>query len=206
MARAINPTASRRALYFAAIAVVSAVLSCEMATRYSPSSWQFQVAPGVIFGLALAAATQLWSTRSIFNALAICGLTIVAWYAAHLAYAAVIPHVSNLLQRGPHRYMDGTGVGEAIPFTVALAGIAAGFVGSIATWFAVAVVHAEYRSFRFFLILVCFGAIAGSLLEGMVLPSVFQLPFHIGSLKPVFIVWQTGVAALIGYQLRPVQK
>ena len=81
-------------------------------------------------------------------------------------------------------------------YTLAVCGVVGGFVGSSLTAATLAAFVREFRAFNCWGRIVVTGTIAGLFLECL---SDGQLPIHLNSYYPIFLVWQIAVAACIGY-------
>jgi hypothetical protein len=189
----------QRAIALGILAVLSA-----LATTYLPvealSVFDVPVAPGVFFGLVVLVGVRAWVSRSIFDCVAVLLLSLVAWVAAvHTSifiYESIAAAISELTGSGPRRTLP-----RHINYVLALCGAFGGLVGSSILALAVSAVSREFRSFENWARLTMCGTAAGVLLEFAVLPTEGRLPIHVGSYLPLYLVWQTTVAASIRYGL-----
>ena len=188
----------QRALVLGILAMLSA-----LATTYLPfealSVFDVPVAPGVFFGLVVLVGVRAWVSRS-FDCVVVLLLSLVAWVAAVrtsiFVYESIAEAVSELTGSGPRRTLP-----RHINYVLALCGTFGGLVGSSILALAVSAVSREFRSFENWARLTMCGTAAGVLLEFAVLPTEGRLPIHVGSYLPLYLVWQTTVAASIGYGL-----
>ena len=88
-----------------------------------------------------------------------------------------------------------------INFTLAVCGVLGGLVGSATLTFALSLVCKEFGRFENWARVVMPGTVLGILLELLAKDDKFAL--HLGTLLPLFLVWQMTVAAIIGYCIVP---
>ena len=189
----------QRAIALGILAVVSA-----LASNYLPvealSVFHVPIAPGIFFGLVMLVGVRAWVSRSIFDGAVVLLLSLVAWVAAVrtsiLVYELIAEAISELTSSGPRRTLP-----RHVNYVLALCGAFGGLVGSSILALAVSAVSREFRSFENWARLTMCGTAAGVLLEFTVLPSEGRLPIHVGSYLPLYLVWQTTVAASIGHGL-----
>jgi hypothetical protein len=92
--------------------------------------------------------------------------------------------------------------GFEVKYVVALCGALGGLVGSFVTGAGIAFVSKEFYARGNWARTTLIGMVTGTLLEFAANPVG---SIHIGSLLPLFLVWQFSVAASIGYGLRTRQ-
>ena len=88
-------------------------------------------------------------------------------------------------------------------YTIAVIGIVSGAGGAFLTALGLSLIRQRGEAYGALLVrMVCFGALAGALLECIEKPSG-KSPLHIDSALPLFLVWQTGIATIAAYHLPP---
>ena len=179
---------ARRALLIAVLAVLFALLS-----NYAYDAFgDFAILgvpplPAIYFGILLAIGCTLWTSAGKLDAVAILVVTFLAWFAAFKTAEQVHNWLSDVSSIGSYRLF--------------LAGLAGGFVGSSMTAFGVSLVAREFPGTKAWSRTVMVGTVAGVLLECLSNENRDQIPFHVDSLLPLFLVWQPAVAASIAYGL-----
>jgi hypothetical protein len=175
LSRSGNTSAVERAITLACLAVVSAVAS----ERDVP------LLPGVYFAAVIAAGFLVWHARRLLAAAVVLVALPLAWLAAADSAAFV------------HEFITQGSRTSTPDFLLALCGVAGGFVGSALTATALAAVAREFRAFANWGRIVTTGTVAGAFLECAAAGAPW--PIHLDSLLPLFLVWQTSIAAAIGY-------
>jgi hypothetical protein len=172
----------RAAVFLAALAVVSALLSSfapldpwEIMT-FGPGPERAPLLPGIYFGLVLCVGLSLWETKEAIKLAAALIAVVIAWICAWKTAVEI------------HRILDGNASGD-IPYSYAMAGFIAGLVGSLITVAGVSFASRDSRTYGTWIRTILIGAVAGLLLQ---LQS---------TLLPLLLVWQTAVAASIAYGL-----
>ena len=197
--------APRRAIFAAAGAIATALMS-----NYLPGTiniFGVPILPGIYFGALLSALLHIWKVRSTFETLAVLVLTLVAWIAATRTAIYIHDHVMIYL-----REVAGSGNIREPNYLYALCGIIGGFVGSSITAFAISSVCKNFRTFENWARTIAVGTGAGVLLECYLRRAsddfsyYNDLPLHVESLLPLYLVWQSGIAACIAYGIHPVLR
>lgn len=182
-ASADHSPALHPATLLAALSVVSALFTNAFpGPAAGPANFQFPALPGVYFGLVLVAGTACWATTRWWRLLAVFAAVNAGWAAAYVA--------------SDHAY------GGSVGGTFWSCGLLGGAIGAILTIAGIACASPNFRTFDNFVRTFVIGAVAGLLLECGADPAAHDaLPIHVGSLLPLFVVWQAGVAASIAYGL-----
>lgn len=180
-------SAPRAALFLAALAVVSALLTNYV--TYVPNTDNFPaladtpVLPGIYFGLVICIGIFLWEERRPLKLFIVLVGVVIAWV---LAYRTAIS-VHDFL----NQFRDGDS--SKLPYIFAITGLVAGLVGSLVTVIAVSLVVPDFREHGDWLRTIALGTVAGALTHfGDAPPASFL---------PLFIVWQVAVAASVAYGL-----
>jgi len=179
---------ARRALLIAVLAVLFALLS-----NYAYDAFgDFTILgvpplPAIYFGILLAIGCALWTSAGKLGAIAILVVTFLAWFAAFKTAEQVHEWLSDI-----------PGISSYRLFFFFFSG---GFVGSFITAFGVSLVAREFPGTKAWSRTVMVGTVAGVLLECLSNENRDQIPFHVDSLLPLFLVWQPAVAASIAYGL-----
>ncbi len=187
-----NPSATRAALFLAALAIVSALLSNFVTfvptTDNFPTLGNAPLLPGIYFGLVLCVGVFLWEKRGPLElALVLVGV-VIAWILAYRTAISVHDFLNQL-----HAGDIPTPDSRKFPYIFAVAGLVAGLVGSLGTVIAVSLASPDFREYSDWLRTIALGTVAGALLH------FGDSPY--GTFLPLFIVWQGAVAASVGYGL-----
>ena len=185
-----NLSAVRAALFLAALAVVSALVSNFF--PYVPNTDNFPtlggapLLPGIYFGLVLCLGVFLWEKKGPLELAVVLVGVIIAWILAWRTALSV------------HDFLNQFHAGEIpdsrkFPYIFAIAGMLSGLVGSLGTVIAVSLVSPDFREHSDWLRTIALGTVAGALLHFGDAPN--------GTFLPLFIVWQAAVAASVGYGL-----
>ncbi len=165
------------------------------------------VLPGIFFGAVLAYGLWRWQTKSPLPLIGLLLLVIVAWYAAYMS--------GILLHDFFRKSLGLNGV-----LTFAALGLIAGLIGSAITAAAVYLFAPAFRDRAYWKRVVMFGTVAGVLLAlpetGLRFDPADLLPwlserqaewmltlreagFRLDgmSLLPLFVIWQSGVGAIV---------
>ncbi len=137
------------------------------------TAFDVPIHPGVLFGLVIAFGIFRWGGASWWAALLALLFTAVAWIVAMRGFLAV--------------------TGDATR-SIYLGALVAGAIGAAGTMLGGAIALPSLRRLPDWLLTIGVGAVAGLL----VVRSA-QMPDD--NLLPLFLVWQAGVAACIGYAL-----
>jgi hypothetical protein len=192
--------ARHRAMALAGMAIGSALLSVFIGWDvHGVIFFDVPLLPGIYFGLVLGIGVFLWATRSWLKIATVVVLTIVAWVCGvktAISVSEFITQTVNEIAQTPGR------LASTLPsYTFALCGVMGGLVGGIITTIGISAVSKDFRSFNNCARTIIVGTLAGALLELGVGGSYAKLAIHIDSLLPLFLIWQSGVAASIAYGL-----
>ena len=93
--------------------------------------------------------------------------------------------------------------GFQVNYVFALCGALGGLVGSFVTAAGISFVNKEFYVRGNWARTIVIGMVTGTLLEFAVSPAMSPrgLSIHVGSILPLFLVWQSSVAASIGHGL-----
>jgi hypothetical protein len=185
-----NLSAVRAALFLAALAVVSALVSNFF--PYVPNTDNFPtlggapLLPGIYFGIVLCIGVFLWEKKGLLELAVVLAGVIIAWILAWRTALSV------------HDFLNQFHAGDIpdsrkFPYIFAIAGMLSGLVGSLGTVIAVSLVSPDFREHSDWLRTIALGAVAGALLH------FGDRPYE--TFLPLFIVWQGAVAASVGYGL-----
>jgi hypothetical protein len=180
-------SAQKAALFLAALAVVSALLTNFV--TYVPNTDNFPtlagtpLLPGIYFGIVICIGVYLWEERGPLELLVVLVGVVIAWI---LAYRTALS-VSDFL----NQFRDGDS--RKFSYIFAITGLVSGLVGSLVTVIAVSLASPDFREHGDWLRTIAIGTITGALLHfGDAPPASFL---------PLFIVWQAAVAASVAYGL-----
>jgi hypothetical protein len=183
------------------LSVVSALLSV-----YVPSPLFIHRAPllpPLWFGIVLCTGVALWALRSPFRIFVILVACFAAWQGAVEATASLYDSIAHQITALHPAGTDPLNLGvPAIDYVWGLCGMVGGLIGSAIVALALAVVVKSFRTSNCWAPPILFGTIAGFFLECGQDRAASDLFIHIGSLLPLFLLWQIGVAASIAYNLR----
>ena len=189
-------SAHERALILGFFGVASALLCWCVPTPQHSVIWETPLLPALWFGLVLCSGVALWSSRSPFDLFAVLLASFVAWVAAFETTFHLNQNILDQIQASSSSRLGA----PVINYLVGMCGMIGGLLGSTIV---VCAISAILRSFMTWAQPILFGTVAGSFLEFMVEPSQGGLPIHIGSVLPLFLVWQISVAASIAFNLKP---
>jgi hypothetical protein len=187
-----------RATVLAVAALISAILSDfgmygELANI--PRIWGAPPLPGLFFGLVLAAATWLWASPNVVKSAHTFLFTLLAWILAVKASDYVrnvilreVAHAQSFWWDTPNYIND-------------ISGVLGGLVGGSIVALSFAIICKEFRVVQNWASIVMPATVLGVLLECA--DSNDKLPIHIDSFLPLFLAWQTCVAAVIAYRIVP---
>jgi hypothetical protein len=200
-------TAWRAALIFGGLGLASGALSTQISELFATDLWPSPLT-GVAFGIAVCLALYL-SVRPKWLLLAIAFLAVQLTWRAAIETAISVEEamrrssplnvsqvLDSVMAQAPELNNSGT-LAQAKPFSrldrnMLLPGLIAGAVGAIGTWLGAAFCAARLRRPAAFALTVATGSIAGLLLA----VDLFAL----------FLVWQTAVAASIGFMIVPPRQ
>jgi hypothetical protein len=135
--------------------------------------------PAIFFGIVVALGIYSWEARHPAPIAIVFIGVIVAWWCAYW-FAITFYDRNN---------------DNALIWLGAASGAIGALITSIALWIA----SEDFRTIRNVAMTVVFGALAGTLLRLMTGFDTVMAPVH--GLAPLFVIWQAGVAGLIGYAL-----
>jgi hypothetical protein len=196
----------RRALVLALLAVLSAFLS-------TYASWGSgfllingtPILPGIYFGLVLSFGVFCWTSKRRAELFTVLVITTGAWILANqtgrYAYECIDSELARIQnQVAPDRT---SGVDALrVNYVAALCGALGGLVGSFVTGAGISFVSKEFYARGNWARTTLIGMVAGTLLEFAIGPV--SMSGDVGTLL-LFLVWQSSVAASIGYGLRTRQ-
>jgi hypothetical protein len=195
-----NASASNRAIILAALAIVSAILSNFAGSKIlwvqTLVSLNTPLLPGIYFGMVLGLAIWFWVSRSPLKILTVLLSTVIAWAAARFTAEYAFGAIQQMLK-------EIAAPGNTFPtinFMFAVCGVLGGLVGSTILTFGLSLVCKEFGAFENWARVVMPGTALG-LLE--LVEKDDKLALHLGTLLPLFLVWQVTVAAVIGYCIVP---
>jgi hypothetical protein len=185
----------RRTLVLALLAVFSALLS-----TYALSFWGVNgapVLPGIYFGLVLGLGV-FWITRRKSDLFTVLAVTTIAWFLAYQTARHVYEFIDSELGRIQKQAAPDSAsvvLSFQVNYVLALCGALGGLVGSFLTGAGISFVSKEFYANGNWARTILIGMITGTLLE--------FASWGIGdsSFLPLFLVWQSSVAASIGYGL-----
>ncbi|MBX3514248.1 MAG: hypothetical protein KIT15_06480 [Xanthobacteraceae bacterium] len=136
--------------------------------------------PAVFFGIVIALGIYSWESHNPIPILIVFAGVVIAWWCAFRLAVSLYDEKNKL----------------ALLWIGAISGFAGALLSSIALWIA----SEDFRANRSIVKTVIFGTLAGTLLYFMESAG----PIH--GLTPLFVVWQAGVAGIVGYALafRPI--
>jgi hypothetical protein len=183
-------SANERALILGIFAVVSAVLGWYLRTPHFLIIRNTDPLPALWFGFVLCIGIVLWASHSLFDLFTVLLASFIAWVAAVETTIYIIRNIVDPITSRPSNFLVG------------MCGMIGGFVGSAIIVFAISAILRGFRTGNGWAKTIFVGTVAGSWLELIVPPSQNGLPIHIGSELPLFLVWQTSVAASIAFNLK----
>jgi len=189
-----------RALILGVISIVSALLSWQVPSPLFIHNTP--LLPALWFGLVLCAGVLLWASRSPVRIIVVLLATFAAWQAAVETTAALHDTIAQQIKSSaPASAVVPDSGTPIVDYLWGLCGMVGGMIGSGIIVFAVAAVLKGFRTANGWAVPILLGTIAGFLLEFAEDPTAGGLFVHIGSMLPLFLVWQIAVAASIGYSL-----
>jgi hypothetical protein len=180
--------AHQRALIGGLLGALSALLSTYPETPDYLVVLNTPLPPAFWFGMVLCTSVALWESRALFILFAIMLTSFIAWAAAIQASVYIHDAINSQVR-------------TEINYLFAICGIAGGFVGSTIVVFGLSALSRGFRTSGGWSRTILLGTLAGLFLEFDDGSSQQGLPIHIGSILPLFVVWQTSVAASIAYSL-----
>ncbi len=180
------------------LAIASALISAHTV----PHFYYFgaPLVPGISFGIVLGVLIFIVS-RNWFESFVVFVLTLAAWICAYQAGASVDQYIRAAIKAMTGKPEEGS-FGLSLPaFSLALCGAVGGVVGGALVALAVSAVRPEFRTFAHWARLILIGTAAGTLLECVAPVWGFRKEywFHVSSFIPMFLVWQTSIAACIAH-------
>jgi hypothetical protein len=203
-----NISPVRRAFVLASLAVFSALLS-------TYASWEAgilvvngtPILPGIYFGLVLSLGVFWWITRRKSELFTVLAITTIAWILAHQTAHQMFEFIDGELVRIQKQVAPDSApiipIAPQVPYVLAMCGAIGGLVGSFVTGAGISFVSKGFYRGGNWARTILIGTITGTLLESALAAGTAprSLPVHVGSLLPLFLVWQCSVAASIGYGL-----
>jgi hypothetical protein len=183
-----NATARERALVGGLLAAISALLSSYPETPDYLVFLNTPLPPAFWFGIVLCTSLALWQSSAFIGLLGMMLTSFIAWIAAVQAANHIHDAVNSQ-------------VSAEINYLFGVCGVVGGFVGSTIIVIGLATLSRGFRTSGGWARCILFGSVAGVLLELDDSPSEHGLPIHVGSIVPLFMVWQISVAASIAYSL-----
>ncbi len=201
LARVGKANDAERLLIVAALALLSALAST-FVNLGRVELFDAPLLPPLFFGLVLALVVLAATGGRYFEAACIFIICVVAWICAFRTSAAAYGYIGQAFkfEKIPDRLFSGP---DQVAFVLGVCGVLGGLVGSAILSFGLALISPAYRAFDKWGRTVTIGTVAGILLECNGSPVNLKLPIHVGSILPLFAVWQIGVAASIAYGLLP---
>lgn len=158
--------------------------------------------PALWFGLVMCAGLVLWASRSPFRIIVVLLACFVAWQAAVETTAALHDSIAQQMRSSaPASAVVPDSGFPVIDYLWGLCGLVGGMIGSGIVVLAIFAVLNSFRTSNCWAPPILFGTVAGFLLEFAEDPTAGGLFIHIGSMLPLFLVWQIAVAASIAYNL-----
>ncbi len=183
-----NATAPERALIGGLLGVISALLSSYVEAPDYLVFFHTPLPPAFWFGIALCTSIAIWHSSTAFALCATMLTSFIAWAAAVQAALHIHDAINSQFPTGTN-------------YLSAIYGVVGGFVGSTIVVFGLSMISRGFRASGGWARSILFGTVAGLFLEFDDGPLANGLPIHIGSILPLFLVWQTSVAASIAYSL-----
>ena len=160
--------------------------------------------PALWFGLVLCAGLLLWASRSPFRIAIVFLATFVAWHAAVETTAILHDTIAQQIKSSaPASEVVPDSGAPVVDYLWGLCGMVGGMIGSGIVVIAIAAVLKSFRASNGWTLPILFGTIAGFLLEFAEDPTPGGLYVHVGSMLPLFLVWQIAVAGTIACNLTP---
>jgi hypothetical protein len=135
--------------------------------------------PAIFFGIVVGLGIYSWEARHPIPVVIVFAGVIAAWWAAYWFALTFYDRNNN----------------NGLIWIGAVSGAIGALITSIALWIA----SEDFRTTKNVAMTIVFGALAGTLLRLMVGFDSVMAPVH--GLAPLFVIWQAGVAGLIGYAL-----
>ncbi len=178
MAKRKYQTQKEAGIILAVCGVISGLLSTYV---NFPDFALFEVPllPAIFFGIVVALGIYSWEARHPIPILIVLVGVIAAWWAAYWFALTFYDRNNN----------------NALIWLGAASGAIGAAITSAALWIA----SEDFRTLRNLVTTIVFGAAAGMLLRLMTGFDSVMAPVH--GLAPLFVIWQAGVAGLIGYAL-----
>ena len=191
-------TAHERALCLAVLAIASALLSWGLPEPDIVFLHKTPMLPALWFGLVLCAGVALWSSRNPLTLVVVLVASGIAWLAAFEATVHVYGSIEDRIVSQSGAPVPNFGV-PVVNYLLGLCGMLGGLIGSVVLVLIISTVVSSIRSVHSWTHTVLIGTVAGLCLEFLENQAGGGLFVHIGSLLPLFLVWQTSVAASMAY-------
>jgi hypothetical protein len=199
-----SASAHERALVLAVLAIVSALLSWSLPEPDIVFIHNTPMLPALWFGLVLCTGVALWSSRSPFTLVIVLVASGLAWLAAFETTIQVHSSIEDQIASQAGAPAPNFNV-PVVNYLKGLCGMLGGLIGSGVLVLVASAVLSSIRTVPCWTLTILIGAVAGLFLEFMESRVEGGLFIHIGSLLPLFLVWQMGVAASMAYNLaKPV--
>jgi hypothetical protein len=197
-------SAPERALILAALSIVSAILSWRLPTPDLLFIYHTPLPPAFWFGLVLCAGVALWASRRPFDLFVVLLASFIAWHVAVETTSFIHDNIAQQIN-SPAPANTNAPIFSAPPvnYLWGLCGMVGGLIGSSIVVCAIAAVIKGFRTSNCWARTILFGTIAGFLLEFAEDQAEGGLFIHVGSLLPLFLLWQMSVAGSIAYDLKP---
>lgn len=174
MAKRKYQTQKEAGIILAVCGVISGLLSNYM-TLDGAELFGVPMLPALFFGVVIALGIYSWESHNPVPMLIVFAGVVIAWWCA-FRLAVMLHDEKNKM---------------ALIWIGAVSGFAGALVTSVALWIA----SEDFRANLSIVKTVLFGAVAGTLLYFMESGG----PIH--GLGPLFVIWQAGVAGIVGYAL-----
>jgi hypothetical protein len=191
-------SANERALALAILAVVSALLSWGLPEPDMVIIGNTPMLPAVWFGLVLCVGVALWSSRSPLTLAVVLLASCAAWLAAFEATTHVHASIEDQIASQSGAPTPNFSV-PVVNYLKGLCGMLGGLIGSGVLVVIASTVLSSIRAVPSWTRTILVGTVAGLFLEFLESRTEGGLFIHIGSLLPVFLVWQMSVAASMAY-------
>jgi CDP-diglyceride synthetase len=174
MAKRKYQTRREAGIILAVCGAISGLLS-NYATIDGAELFGVPMLPALFFGIVIALGIYSWESHNPIPILIVFAGVVIGWWCAYRL--AVTLH------------------DEKNKTALLWIGAASGFVGALITSISLWIASEDFRQNLSIVKTVLFGAVAGTLLYFM------QSSGPIHGLAPLFVVWQAGVAGIVGYAL-----
>jgi hypothetical protein len=195
-----SASADERALMLATLAVVSALLSWGLPEPDFVLVHDTPMPPAIWFGLVLCTGVALWSSRSPIALVVILTASCVAWFAAVETTIQVHGSIEQQLTSQSGATVPNFKV-PVVNYLSGLCGMLGGLIGSSVLVLVMSTVVSSIRAVPCWTRTILIGTVAGFFLEFLEGRAEGGLFVHVGSLLPLFLVWQMSLAASLAFSL-----